>query len=266
MAEQLMTFYSISFTLLPGFIILFFIYYAIKKNRNTREKKNMEIVFKQALMQSQLEIQEQTLKNISQEIHDNIGQVLSLAKLNLFTIDSRNEKQQEQKIAASKELVSKAIVDLRDLSHTLTTDFIGQMGLMSSIEYELEMIKKSGSFKASLEISGKPYKFNKQKELILFRIVQETLNNIINNARAGIIEIKASYTNESLELVISDDGRGFEYERLTENENGSGPGLRNMQNRATMIGGTFQIKRTIGYGTRIDICLPKETAISNESK
>jgi signal transduction histidine kinase len=96
--------------------------------------------FQQTLLQSQLEIQEQTLKNISQEIHDNIGQALTLVKLNLNTMDFDLNEQSNQKIITSKELISKAINDLRDLSRSLNTDIIADLGLQNAIEQELILV------------------------------------------------------------------------------------------------------------------------------
>jgi two-component system NarL family sensor kinase len=110
-------------SLLVVFLFAIFIIFFIRFHKNqlnlVLEKNNLKYQFQQTLLQTQLEIQEQTLKNISQEIHDNIGQALTLAKINLSTILSAGDPQLQQKITDSKELVSKAINDLRDLSRSL---------------------------------------------------------------------------------------------------------------------------------------------------
>lgn len=236
-------------------IIVFLMQYQ-KKHRIYLEQKNK---FTQTLLQSQLEIQEQTLKNISQEIHDNIGQVLSLAKLNLFTMNPDQPELLSQKIKDSRELVSKAIVDLRDLSHSMNTDFIEEMGLLRSIEYELEMLMKTGELKTNLVVTGTVIRFDKQKELIIFRIVQEVINNIIKHAKAGRIDISAGYTDHGLKLEIRDDGQGMNLQAMN-NGNGSGLGLKNMNNRASLIGAAFNLESTPGNGTSITIVLPKENS------
>ena len=135
------------------------------------------------LLQTQLEIQEQTLKTISQEIHDNIGQVLSLAKLNLSRMDINKQDQLKEKIADSKNLVSKAIQDLRDLARSMNTDNITAMGLAKALEYEVEMLRKTG-FVVSFDVNGNVVRQEPQKELILFRIIQEIFNNIIKHAES----------------------------------------------------------------------------------
>lgn len=251
------------FLLLGSVVLIFFGVY--KKNQNTKEKQ-IQILNKE-ILSTQLEIQEQTLKNISQEIHDNIGQALTLAKLNLNTMSIENTDQLQQKITLSKTLVSKAIVDLRDLSHSLNTDYVAEMGLLRSIEYELEMIAKTGIVKTSLQISGQVYRFDKQKELITFRIVQEVLNNIIKHAKADNITVQAVYTIETLELSIKDDGLGFEptpAEQSSNNQAGLGLGMRNMYNRAKLIGAGFVIESSVGNGTLVKLSLSKENNHTHE--
>lgn len=221
--------------------------------------------FSQTLLQSQLEIQEKTLKTISQEIHDNIGQVLSLAKLNLFTIDADDRENFNHKLKASKDLVSKAIVDLRDLSHTMNTDYVEDLGLMRAIEYELEMIQKSGALKTRMEIIGNNYKFDKQKELIAFRIIQEVFNNTIKHAQASYISVNAVFEERHIELTVTDDGVGMDIQSGQDVTNNLGLGIRNMQSRAKMIDGNFNIKSVPGNGTSIILIIYKENPPANET-
>jgi len=236
-----------------------------RKTKNILEKQQMQTQFSQTLLQTQLEIQEQTLKNISQEIHDNIGQALSLAKLNLNTMLATNDEALQQKILNSKELVSKAIIDLRDLSRSLDTDYIQEMGLQRAIEYELEMIKKTGTVEISMIIEGSLFRLEKQKELILFRIVQETLNNILKHASAKSINVNIDYNAAGFTLIIKDDGKGVNLQPLSEGENNNfGLGIRNMHNRAKLIGANFKMNSIIGEGTEVKIILPNEK--NNENK
>src|SRR4030095_11999070 len=157
------------FVILVLFAMLFLLIHKKKIRKNLYERQQLQSQYQQTLLQTQLEIQEQTLKNISQEIHDNIGQVLSLAKLNLNTMPSTNDEVLQQKILNSKELVSKAIVDLRDLSRSLDTDYVQEMGLQRAIENELEMIKKTGTIETNMIVEGSMFRLQKQNELILFR-------------------------------------------------------------------------------------------------
>ena len=116
-------------------IITVWLFFSQKKYyREIHEKDQRLARFQQELLKAQLEIQEQTIKQISKEIHDNIGQVLSLAKLNLNTMDISN-REATDKISSSKDLVSKAILDLRGLLRNLRSDNIENIGLYRAIEY-----------------------------------------------------------------------------------------------------------------------------------
>ena len=199
----------------------------------------------------------QTLKNISQEIHDNIGQVLSLVKLNINTMDCDEPKALQGKINDSRHLITKAIQDLRDLSKSLDTDYVTDMGLVRSVEYELEMIKKTGLFKIQYEIKGTPYKLKPQQELIFFRIVQEALHNIIRHAKATAIDVRLNFDTEVFTLQIADNGVGFDAGQLeVNNYNSLGLGIRNMHNRAGMINVDFKLISALQKGTTVTLTLP----------
>jgi two-component system, NarL family, sensor kinase len=242
---------------LAFFIIVFLIAYNKKQRRNKKEKAELQSQFNQTLLQSQLEIQEQTLNKISQEIHDNIGQVLSLAKLNIGTIDICQPERAQEKIKDSRELVGKAIQDLRNLARSMNTTYVNELGLLRSIEYEVEMIRKSGVFIPQLNVEGQPSKLNAQKELILFRIFQELINNIIKHAEAKKVDIRIVFTEELLNITVIDNGKGFDTTLLNSPDNPtSGLGLRNMQNRARLIGAVFSITSIPRTGTTINIQLP----------
>ena len=246
-------------------LLLSIIRYKKKETLHKLEKQSLQSQYQQEILQTQLEIQEQTLKNISQEIHDNIGQALSLAKLNLNTMPPTNDEALQQKILNSKELASKAIVDLRDLSRSLDTDYVQQMGLQRAIEYELEMIKKTGTIETSMIVEGSLFRLEKQKELILFRIVQETFNNILKHAGAKNINVNINYDAAGFTLIIKDDGKGVDLQSFNQGENNNfGLGIRNMHNRAKLIGADFKLSSTPGEGTEVKIVLPNER--SNENK
>ncbi|MEI9806680.1 MAG: ATP-binding protein [Bacteroidota bacterium] len=238
------------------FILVFIIIYQKKQRQAIIEKNNLENLRKSELLKAQLEIQEQTLKIISQEIHDNIGQILSLAKLNLSTMDITKQEELQGKIITSKQLVSKAIQDLRDLSKSMNTDNIEAIGLVKAIGYEMEMIRKTG-FLAELNVEGKIIRMEPQKELIVFRIIQEIINNIIKHAEAGTIDVRIEYGEKEIKLAVIDNGKGFDLSPLNESNNsGFGLGIRNMHNRAKLIGADFSMSSSIGNGTTVSLTVP----------
>lgn len=240
------------------FIVFVFFYSRVMERQNSMLMKEQKLrsEYEETILHTQLEIQEQTLKTISEEIHDNIGQALSLAKLKLNTLKYDQPDLLVEKINDSRELVSKAIRDLRDLSRSLNTDSIASMGLVRAIEQELDILRKSG-FQTTLYTEGEIRKMEPQKELILFRIVQESLNNIIKHAGARTIRITALYTGNELDLQVEDDGKGAEANSLDMDGNSyRSLGLRNMYNRAGLIGGTFSIHSVPGNGTIVKLTIP----------
>src|SRR5215213_9697845 len=112
--------------------------------------KNRKLQRRQEALCSQLEIQEQSFENIYREIHDNIGQALSLAKLNLYTVEPELPEEVNEKVRCSKELVGKAITDLRNLSRNLNMEVIRKFGLNEALRQELSSIDKNGQYQPTL--------------------------------------------------------------------------------------------------------------------
>jgi two-component system, NarL family, sensor kinase len=239
----------IIFIFTVGFF-LFLIKFQSRNHKYKNEKAELASQYQKELLRTQLEIQEQTFKTISQEIHDNIGQVLSLAKLNLFTADINDKEAALSKLNDAKDLVSRAINELRDISKTLHTDMIAELGLVKSLENELSLIQKAGVINTHIKISGTIERIEPQKELILFRIIQEALHNIIKHSNASNIFTEITYNDSSLELMIKDDGKGF-----VINDHYTGSGLRNMRNRAKLIGANFTINSKPGIGTDMTVSI-----------
>jgi len=243
---------TLLFAAVIGFIIYFVILYRNRQVKNKQEQDEREIAFRQELLQTQIEIQEQTLEYISKEIHDNITQVLSFVKLSLASVSNTLEDSKKAKINESRELVAQTITDLRDLSKSLSFEHIAQIGLVKTIEKEVEKINKSDFIKISLLTEGQIYSLGEQRELVLFRIYQEAINNALKYAGAKHFKISLQYQADLFNLTLEDDGAGFSPD-LLNNKNGSG--LRNMENRAVLIGGKAIIDSKPGNGCRINVSL-----------
>ena len=214
----------------------------------------MKANFEKELLQTQVEIQEQTLKNISEEIHDNVGQILSLAKLHLNTFPAGTDASVQNKVDETKNLVSKAINDLRNLSRSLHGEKITDIGLQESISSELNILQNTGEFKTRLIINGDIYKIDGQKEMVLFRIVQEALHNAQKHSGATDLWVEMNYNPHAFNLKVCDNGNGFNTASLNQKEKGIG--LKSMYNRAALIGGKLFLDSGNGKGTCINVELP----------
>lgn len=239
--------------LIAAGIIALVLVYRRKQVEYLHEQARLKAAFEKELLEAQLEMQEQTMRHIAQEVHDNVNQTLGLAKLNLHTLKPASAGGVAEKILATKELVSKAIQDLRNLSKTLHADAVLSAGLGKAIETELSLIAKTAVFETRFSVRGEPLALDPQKELILFRTLQEALQNAVKHSEASLIEIELAYHN-GVRLTVSDNGKGFDPRSLA-NHPEKGLGLRNMQNRTRLIGGEMNLHSEHG-GTRIQITLP----------
>ncbi|HRD57283.1 MAG TPA: ATP-binding protein [Ferruginibacter sp.] len=238
------------FLLTIGICVLVFMFFNNKK-KYLHEKQLIQSQHTQALLQSQLKIKEQTLKNISEEIHDNVGQALSLAKLNLNTLDINTGAGKEEKIEKSIDLLSKAIHDLRNLSRNLNGEKEAGMCLTDAIDNELQIIQNAGLMQTSFIMEGNPYSLQNHDEMVIFRIVQEALNNTVKHSNAKNIYIRVNYQPAYCNISIEDDGVGFN--AMPGAEIQVGIGLKNMQNRAALIGASLKIEAIPGKGTKVQI-------------
>jgi signal transduction histidine kinase len=219
------------------------------------EREIMQAQYKQTLLQARLEIQEQTFNNISREIHDNVGQLLSLAKVQVNIID-QSETTNKSLLYELKQNIGNALVDLRDIAKSLSGERMMLIGLQQTLQQEVDRINRSQILNASLSITGDVRKVSEQKQLIIVRIIQEALQNILKHSEAKNVDISVSYTNTIIELKVRDDGKGFNTEEKLSSTNGLG--LQNMINRAGIIGGKASIKSTINNGTDITLKIPYE--------
>ncbi len=233
------------------FIVVILFIYQRKTFEHQQKVVAIEQNLKQEILKTQIEVQDQTLTYVSREIHDNITQVLSFVKLSLGVV-SKDPEQTQAKITESRELLSQAINDLRDLSKSMSFDTIKAAGLEKTITLELERINKSGLVKADLYVEGDPFSLGEKNELVLFRIFQETVNNALKHANAQQLKIELLYSPKVFNLTIADDGVGFPTSILDEHR---GSGLKNLQNRAALIGGTATIESSPGNGCSVKIAL-----------
>lgn len=236
---------------LSMFIALIIYRYQQKQNRYHRDIEALKISYQNSLLQSQLEIQEQTFQNISREIHDNIGQKLTLAKLHLNTLIYNIEDETAARVNDSINIIGEAITDLSDISRSMNSEVLLNNGLIKALEFETAQFLKSGRYKICFSVTGEPVFLDANTELVLFRITQEALANIIKHADASAIDIRLHYDNTFVTMAINDNGKGFRTD-----ENYFGTGLSNMKKRANAIKANLQISSTPNECTQIKIEIP----------
>lgn len=212
--------------------------------------------------------QERERKRMSQEVHDGIGQMLTALKFGLESMSSPEEKEIE-KLTGLKQLVHSTIKEVRRISSDLLPTVLNDYGLLPAIK-ELLFLAKTGSNDTKLVFDDKldlNQRLNKNIEVSLYRICQESINNAIKYAEASQIKVKITNDVEFLNLIIEDDGKGFnldEVEKINRSKE-SGNGLNNMRERANLINSKLYINSNTSKGTTIFVEVPLDEDSFNQT-
>lgn len=241
--------------MLVGFIVGILILYKRRQREQDQEMARVKDMYEKEVLHSQLEIQENTFRSISQELHDNIGQLLSVVKLSLSTLPLEKDHKAAPLVSHSQKVLNKAIIDLSNITKSLYTDRITDTGLAESISYELQAVKNTGMYETQFVVAGNEFRLPEKTEIFLFRMFQEMLNNIIKHSAATHIMVSLTY-NPDITFVMSveDNGRGFDVEKVRASmSSGKGVGLKSMFNRAKLMGAELKVVSNFNKGTRLEV-------------
>ncbi|MES2005456.1 MAG: ATP-binding protein [Bacteroidota bacterium] len=237
------------FILLFGSATFFIVVNSVKRKKQMIHEKEIQAEqFRRQILEAQLEMQEHTFRIVSQEIHDNVGQILSLAKLNLNIVTY--QQKETEAYQTIKELVATAITELRDLGTGYYADKLAAEGLVSAIRHLVNQISKTRLFMVSFKSEFERLALDKDKIIFLYRMVQESLNNIVKHSSAIHVDVSIYRQKEHIYISIKDDGRGFEN---TLSDTKKGIGLSSLRNRASMIDAEVQINSQINKGTVVTL-------------
>ena len=236
---------------LGAFVVVFFVAFQRRKNKLLLERLEEMQRLEKELANTQLEIQEQTLKNIAWELHDNVGQLLSVANIQLNMLMSSDAKDIHKELKETKDVISATVQEVRSLSKTLNSDVIQNNGLVKSIKVELERFNRLNFLYADFKMEGEEVKINSENEIIIFRILQEFFSNVIKHAKADNLFVLLSYKEHALEIIAEDNGVGFDTSAKSESS-----GMHNMKNRAKLLDAEFSLTSTPNKGTKIFLSYP----------
>lgn len=195
-------------------------------------------------------------KRIGEELHDGLGQILSVLKLTLTSLEKKllpDQLKQQELVENAVSLTDNAFGELRNISHNLAPIFLQEKGLVASIRNLLEPLQESKKFKVNMEFSEISNQIDNFTELTIYRVVQEAVNNILVHSGAKEINFQLLENDEELILMIEDDGVGFD---INENKDKKGIGLNNIHSRIENIGGNVHIDTALSRGTIITIIIP----------
>lgn len=248
-------FSSIAFLIiLIVFIIKLLKLYSNKQQENLNKIQILELENEKAILNTRITVQEETFSLIGREIHDNINQLLTLAKLNLNSIKFENQYDIQVKVDNGIQLIGEAIQGLSNISKSLNTDIIKETGITKILENEITRIHLINSCRIILTCDEEVNEISPEIQLIIFRISQEAIRNAITHGLAKTIEIELKILETSVIFEIKDDGIGFD-PKLSQLKKSS-QGLHNIEKRINAINGLLTIDTKIGHGTILKIVFP----------
>ena len=243
----LISYFILVILLLVAFVVVFFYVFQKRKNKLLFEKWEAQRRYEREIVNSRLEIQEQTLKNVGWELHDNIGQLLSVAKMQLNMVGRVIEDSAKEQVKEIGEIVGDTLKEVRSLSKSLNNEVIGYLGLENSIANELDRFQRLKMLETGFQVVGDKKDVQQKDAIIIFRILQEFFSNVIKHAKASKLTVNLKY-EDSLYICVVDDGRGFDIESVDKNS-----GLFNMKSRAELIGAEYKLNSKVGQGTELII-------------
>jgi len=237
------------------FVILLFLFFISLGLRYRKRKKENELLKTSYLLEIQKvhsEIQEETLRYVSRELHDNLGQIASLIKINLNTINTALLPQDiGEKVEATRGLMRRLTRDIKILSVGLNK-LHPDHSFVDAVKNEISQLNKTGVFTATLTISNDFIEPQQEKSLMVFRMVQEVINNIIKHSQATTMNAHFFYKNGASVIELHDNGIGF---NVNEPLRPDSSGLSNLRNRACFINADLKISSRKSMGTMVTITL-----------
>ena len=232
---------------------LYLLQYRKRKIEGIKENKKIKTIHQQAMIELKLEIQKQTMQQIGREIHDNVGQKLTLASLYTQQIlHNDTEILLSKKVESINSLINESLIELRNLSRTLTYEYLEKETLKNLLDAEIAKMNNL-PFTIDYKVDIITIHSNTVKT-VLVRVLQEFFNNTIKYANATKVTIRVQDEHKELYFLLQDNGCGF----VANETNTAGIGLSNMQKRVTIIGGTYSLVTSPNNGTKIEIYIPHE--------
>ncbi len=235
--------------------IAFIVILLIHRNRKllyAKETHELYETHQQELLTSQLEIQQQTMQHIGREIHDNVGQKLTLASLYTQQLEFTNQYPViNEQLVAIGSVINESLTELRSLSKSLTDANTLNISLQKLIQTECKKIDATGNCKTHFSSNETETNINPSTKNIVLRMVQEFLQNSLKHSQCKLITIQLNNTAAGIILFLKDDGKGF-----NTNQPAKGIGLQNIAKRAATLNAQLTLQSTIGKGTSLKLLIP----------
>ena len=232
--------------IMAAVVMIVVIEYNKRRNADQLVIRQMEDKYEKELLKTQLEVQEQTLEDISREMHDYIGSKISIAKAH-----AQSSNPAEERLRNISDILKSLQTDVRGLSRTLSIDTIRASGLTAAVEQLVDHLGRIGHYEVQYSVVGNYLLMDEKVEIIAFRILQESVNNILKHAKATKINITMTNEPTTMCLKIEDNGCGINLAAPPK-----AGGITNIRTRAALIEAELKIENSLTGGTRITLCIP----------
>jgi two-component system NarL family sensor kinase len=239
---------------LAGSIILFVVFYQKKMIQEQVKRQKLEIEYQNKMMQATLESQESERRKLASDLHDSIGGMLSTIRMGISTLG--RSLPDPRSVDQTKQMLDDTISSVRQISRDLMPSTLEKFGLAQALKELCERTQATSMLTINFNENTDQISIDKNKELMLFRIVQELLNNAIKHSQATAVKVSLTAGNE-ISLAVEDDGIGFNIdEQKSDKRTGKGLGLYSIENRASLLGARLEFDKQRTKGSRITLTLP----------
>ncbi len=249
------------------FVILFIVFYQKRQLHQEKKLHEIEKDYQRLLLDTALNSEETERRRIAQDLHDDIGTMLSLTKLSLNQLSklvADSGIKEDQIMRKSQALVEETILHVRRITRDLVPTTLERFGLAAAIEEFINKLDNSKDLKISLISNTEDSPRQSQKtELTIYRIMQELVNNSIRHSQCSMIEINLHVNSTIIELQVTDDGIGFEPDAIKDN-NLTGLGLLGIESRLAIVDGTINYEKPKMGGSKALALVPVAPAIDSK--
>jgi signal transduction histidine kinase len=244
---------TVLFVFLIFLLIIFFVIYQNRKNKTEREIAEQKNRFDKEILNAQTEIREETMKFISQELHDNIAQTLIVTNLTLNRITDENPVISQTRVA-----LQHTINQVKLLSKALDTENILVGGLIGGLEFEINRLRQLERWDIDYFNEVEHINLTTEKQLLVFRIFQELITNIIKYGQAKSIMIELLDDQFNLILKMTDDGNQYDFFEVANSVGfKSGAGLKGIINRTQLLNANLKVSSNNRDGMTYNLSIPK---------
>ncbi|RZK04411.1 MAG: two-component sensor histidine kinase [Flavobacterium sp.] len=242
-------------------LILFIIFHQRKVIRFQLRLQEMEKKQQKILLNASIRLQEEERQRLAADLHDDAGPLLATARLylneNLVNMDKAS---QLQSIFQARQILDDTIQLIRNISHSLMPPTLKNFGLESAVNDLFQKISGSGAINASSRFHDYKERLKADKELFIFRVVQELVNNILKHSGSSFIHLTQNFQNDNCYIRIHHDGRGLvqsDFDKL--NKSKSGLGLKNISSRLRVLHGKIHFEKDVSQTYfKVTIEVPRE--------